>query len=233
MPEKESCLITGVGPGTGSALVRRFAERYEVAMIARDRERLTELEASVPGTHPFPLDVTDSDALSRTAEEVRTKLGTPSVVIHNAVGGAFAEVLDLDPAVLQQNFQINTVALLQLIQEFAPAMVEAGKGAILATGNTSAYRGRARFAGFAPTKAAQRILLESAARSLGPKGVHVAFVAIDAVIDVPWTRQAFSDQPDEFFALPADIAEECFHIVHQPRSTWSFDVLIRPDRENW
>ena len=46
-------------------------------------------------------------------------------------------------------------------------------------------------------------------------------------------RQAFADQPDEFFARPADIAEECFHIAHQPRSTWSFDVVIRPDRENW
>ncbi len=202
-------------------------------MVARDQERLAELERSVPGTHAFPLDVTDSDALARTAEGIRAKLGAPSVVIHNAVGGAFAEVLDLDPALLQQNFQINTMALLHLIQEFAPAMVEAGRGVILATGNTSAYRGRARFAGFAPTKAAQRILLESAARSLGPKGIHVAFVAIDAVIDVPWAREAFSDRPDEFFALPADIAEECFHIAHQPRSTWTFDVMIRPDRETW
>ena len=104
MAHQGSCLITGVGPGTGSALVRRFAERYEVAMVARDQERLAELERSVPGTHAFPLDVTDSDALARTAEGIRAKLGAPSVVIHNAVGGAFAEVLDLDPALLQQNF---------------------------------------------------------------------------------------------------------------------------------
>ncbi|MEM7413118.1 MAG: SDR family NAD(P)-dependent oxidoreductase [Myxococcota bacterium] len=233
MTTKEVCLITGVGPGTGSALVRRFAERYDVAMIARDRDRLAELEQSVANTHAFPLDVTDRAAVSRMADEVRAKLGAPSVVVHNAVGGAFGEVLDVDPDTLQQNFQINAMALLQLIQEFAPAMVDAGRGAILATGNTSAYRGRARFAAFAPTKAAQRILLESAARSLGSKGIHVAFVAIDAVIDVPWARQAFSDQPDEFFALPDDIAGECFHVAHQPRSTWAFDVMIRPDRENW
>ncbi len=233
MSEREVCLVTGVGPGTGAALARRFAEQYEVAMIARNAERLAELQQEIPGTHAFPLDVTDRAALSQTAEAVRSRLGAPSVVIHNAVGGAFSEVLDVDPELLQQNFQVNTMALLQLIQEFGPSMVEAGKGVILATGNTSAYRGRARFAAFAPTKAAQRILLESAARSLGPKGVHVAFVAIDAVIDVPWTRAAFSDQPDEFFALPADIAGECFHIAHQPRSTWTFDVMIRPDRETW
>ena len=233
MTQRETCFITGVGPGTGSALVRKFAERYEVAMIARDADRLAELESSVPHTHAFPLDVTDTPALERTIEAVRAKLGAPSVLIHNAVGGAFAEVLDVDPDVLQRNFQVNAMALLRLIQAFGPAMVEAGRGTILATGNTSAYRGRARFAGFAPTKAAQRILLESAARSLGPKGVHVAFVAIDAVIDVPWARKLYANEPDDFFAQPADIAAECFHVAHQPRSTWAFDVLIRPHGETW
>ena len=63
-------------------------------------------------------------------------------------------------------------------------MIEAGQGAIIASGNTSALRGKANFAGFAPTKAAQRILAESIARELGPKGIHVAYVLIDAVIDL-------------------------------------------------
>jgi hypothetical protein len=38
---KKVALVTGVGPGTGSAIVRRFAEgHYEVAMIARRRGSL-------------------------------------------------------------------------------------------------------------------------------------------------------------------------------------------------
>ena len=93
--------------------------------------------------------------------------------------------------------------------------------------------GRANFAGFAPTKAAQRILAESMARELGPKGVHVAYVVIDAVIDVPWTRQAFPSAPDEFFIQPAAIADEVWHLAHQPRSAWSFNVELRPFRESW
>jgi NAD(P)-dependent dehydrogenase (short-subunit alcohol dehydrogenase family) len=76
--------------------------------------------------------------------------------------------------VLNRNFQTNTMGLLYLARRFAPAMVSAGRGAIVVTGNTSALRGRPGFAGFAPTKAAQRILAESMARDLGPKGVHVA-----------------------------------------------------------
>ena len=230
--DKPLCVITGVGPGTGSALVRTFAERYRVAMVARDEARLTELVAEVPGAVAIPCDLADEEQLRQAVAAIQ-QLGAPQVLVHNAVRGGAGDILAIDPADLQRNFQINTVALLHLVQAFAPAMVEAGQGAILATGNTAAYRGRPNFVSFAPTKAAQRIMLESAARSLGPQGVHVAYVAIDAAIDVPWTRKMLPDAPDAFFAKPADIAAECFHIAHQPRSTWTFDVVIRPFGENW
>jgi NAD(P)-dependent dehydrogenase (short-subunit alcohol dehydrogenase family) len=229
---KEICVVTGVGPGTGTALVRKFAERYRVVMIARNEERLKELQAEVPGSIPFICDVADAEALHATLADIAA-IGAPRVVIHNAVGGGAGDVLSLSPELLERNFRINTMALLHLIQAFSPGMAEAAEGAILATGNTAAYRGRTNFASFAPTKAAQRILLESAARLLGPQGVHVAYVAIDAAIDVPWTRKALPDHPDDFFCDPADIASECFHIAHQPRSAWTFDVTIRPFGETW
>jgi NAD(P)-dependent dehydrogenase (short-subunit alcohol dehydrogenase family) len=63
------------------------------------------------------------------------------------------------------------MGLLYLARRLAPAMVGAGQGNIIVTGNTSALRGRPSFAGFAPTKAAQRILTEAIARELRPKGV--------------------------------------------------------------
>ena len=71
-------------------------------------------------------------------------------------------------------------------------MIECGSGAILVTGNTAACRGVPNYAVFAPTKAAQRILAQSLARDLGPKGVHVADINIDAAIDTldPHTLQS-------------------------------------------
>ena len=112
-------------------------------------------------------------------------------------------------------------------------MVSAGRGTIIVTGNTSALRGRAGFAGFAPTKAAQRILAESMARDLGPKGVHVAYIIVDAVIDVPRMRERFKGKPDEFFVKPAAIAEEAWHLMQQDRSAWSFLAELRPYGETW
>jgi NAD(P)-dependent dehydrogenase (short-subunit alcohol dehydrogenase family) len=227
-------IVTGVGPGTGAAIARRFSRGgYSVAMLARNRERLDALEREIPNSHAYPCDVTNEAQLDATIEAIRAKLGAPKVLIHNAVGGAFGNFMEIDPKVLNQNFQVNTMALLYLARRLAPAMVAAGEGAIIASGNTSALRGKAGFAGFAPTKAAQRILAESIARDLGPKGVHVAYVLIDAVIDLEWTRKRFPDAPNEFFIMPAAIADEIWHVAHQDECAWSFNVEVRPFRETW
>ena len=86
---KPVCLVTGVGPGTGAAIARRFAGDYAVAMLARNVERLDALAAEMPDAHAFACDVTDGDALSETVARVSDELGAPDVVVHNAVGGAF------------------------------------------------------------------------------------------------------------------------------------------------
>lgn len=227
-------LVTGVGPGTGAAIVRRFAEGgYEVAMVARNVQRLKQLEAEVPGSKAFPADVTDTAGLDEALDRIFDDFGLPDVVIHNAVGGAFGNFQQVDPSILERNFRVNVMAFLNLARRVAPAMIEAGAGAIIATGNTSALRGKSNFAGFAPTKAAQRILAEAIARELGPKGIHVAYLVIDAVIDVEWTRAARPDAPDDFFIQPADIASELWHVAHQPKSAWSFNVELRPFMETW
>ena len=228
------CLITGVGPGTGSALARRFAAGgYRVAMLARNEERLNALERELPNARGYRCDVSDPAQIEAVASAVERDLGSPGVVIHNAVGGGFGTFREIDPAMLNRNFQVNTMGLLYLARRFAPAMVSAGKGAIVATGNTSALRGKAGFSGFAPTKAAQRILAEAMARDLGPQGVHVAYLVIDAVIDLEWTRKRWPDRPDDFFIKPTAIANEIWHVVHQERSAWSFNVEIRPFGEVW
>ena len=224
-------LVTGVGPGTGASVVRRFArEGYRVAMLARDANRLAALESEIPDTIAVPCDVSEVAALERAIALV----GNPRIVVHNAVGGAFGTFLEIEPEVLNRNFQVNTMALLHLARRLAPAMIEAGEGAIIVTGNTSALRGKAKFAGFAPTKAAQRILAEAIAREVGPKGVHVAYVVIDAVIDLEWTRTMFSKPAgDPFFIQPSAIAEEVWHVANQERSAWSFNVEVRPFAEDW
>jgi NADP-dependent 3-hydroxy acid dehydrogenase YdfG len=227
--------VTGVGDGTGAAVARRFAEGgYRVAMLARNEGRLAELEAELEGSRAFAFDLADLDRLVEVARQVQSEMGVPDVVVHNAVRATFETFEEADPEDLERNFRVNTTSLLYMAREFVPAMKERGSGAIVVTGNTAALRGIPNTAVFAPTKAAQRILAQSLARDLGPQGIHVAYVTIDAVIDTPWTRVPFHpDKPEDFFSKPAAIAEEIFHVAHQDRSTWAFDLVIRPFAEKW
>jgi NAD(P)-dependent dehydrogenase (short-subunit alcohol dehydrogenase family) len=234
MADKPIAIVTGVGPGTGSAIVRRFAAGgFRVIALARSPDRIRALEQELPDTHAVICDVSRETEVAEVVANIRKSYGAPNVLIHNAVGGGWGTFLEIEPKLLDRNFQVNVMGLLYLAREVAPDMIKAGNGTILVTGNTSSIRGKANFAGFAPTKAAQRILSESIARDLGPRGIHVAYILIDAVIDVPRMRERLSDAPDEFFIKPSAIADELWHLYNQDRSAWSFLTEIRPFAEKW
>ncbi len=228
------CVVAGVGPGNGTAFTRKFsAEGYRVAMLARSPDRLRSLEAEIAGATGYAVDIADRDRVREAVARIARELGPIDVLVHNAAAGAFNSFMDAEPATLELTFRINVMSLLHLGQAVVPQMLETGGGTIVVIGNTSAWRGSANYAAFAPTKAAQRILAQSMARSLGPQGIHVAYVVVDAVIDVPWTRRVNPQQPDEFFSKPAEIAESVYHVTQQKRSAWTFEMDLRPFGEKW
>ena len=231
------CMITGLGEGTGGYTAKKFSkEGYRIAMLARSVERLERFEKELEGSKGYVCDVSNIDHLKETCSQIKKDMGSPEVLIHNAVKGNFEKLLDGKPEWLEENFRINTTSLMYLAHELIPDMIKSKKGVIIVTGNTAAKRGIANTPYFAPTKAAQRILAQSLARDFGPKGIHVAYLMVDASINTPWTRTRIEkqiNQPDIIFAQPEDIANEIFHIAHQERSAWSFDVEIRPDIEEW
>ena len=231
---KKIALITGVGPGTGSSIARRFSDGgYKVAMIARDKERLKSLEDELEDSKGYSCELRNQEYLNSTIDNIIKDFGYPDVFIHNAVRGTRGNFLEFTSEELHSNFDINVLALHRIAQKVAPEMIKKNKGAIIVTGNTSAHRGKANFGGTASTKAAQKILTESFARYLNPKVIHVAYITIDAAIDLEWTRKAWPDKPDDFFIQPDDIASEVWHITHQSKSAWTFDHWLRPFGENW
>ena len=71
------------------------------------------------------------------------------------------------------------------------------------------------------------------ARSLWPHGIHVALIVIDAVVDLPRTRQNMPDKPDSFFLRSEDMAASAVWLAKQPRSAWTFEIEVRPFGESW
>ncbi len=234
MNKSPICVIVGAGPGNGAAFARKFSdEGYAVAVLARDEQRIKELATAVPGCHAFVCDVADAVSVKQAFAQVNAKLGIADVLIYNAGSGVFGSIDQVTDPQFEAAWRVNTLGCLQCCRQVIPAMRKRGSGSVIIIGATAAKRGGANFVAFASAKAAQRSLAESLARQLGPEGIHVAYLVIDGVIDIPRTRAFFADRPDDFFLKPAEIAQTVFHLTTQPKSAWTFETDIRPFGEKW
>lgn len=230
----EVCAIIGIGPGNGRALTRRFARAgHRVAMVSRNADYLQELENEVDGSLAFPCDATDDAAVRATFERIHRDLGPVSTVIYNAGAGIFKTTEEADAGDFEATWKTNTLGLVHVAQAALPQLRAQTPARLIVMGASAAWRGRAQTAPFASAKAAQRSLAQSLARQLGPEQIHVAYVVIDGVIDLPRTREMLPDQPDEFFLSADAIADSVWALCQQDPSAWTFELDLRPFGENW
>ncbi|TXH33235.1 MAG: SDR family NAD(P)-dependent oxidoreductase [Rhodospirillaceae bacterium] len=231
---KPVCVVVGVGPGNGAALVKRYAaEGYAIAMLARSDDVGKALEKEIGGSRFYRCDVGDVAAVTATFATISGDLGPVETLVYNAGSGLRGSITDISPADFEASWRINALGLLAASQAVLPAMQQKKQGSIIVIGATASRRGNIKTAAFAPAKAAQRSLAEAMAKQLWPQGIHIALIIIDGIVDIPRTRQLFQDKADDFFVRPEDVAETAFWLTRQPRSAWAFEVEARPFGETW
>jgi short-subunit dehydrogenase len=224
-----ACAVVGVGPGNGAAFARAFdREGYSLALMARSTDFGTELARSLNAARAIACDVGDPASVEAAFADL-----APDVVIYNAGSGVFGGFDSVTIGDFEAAWRVNALGAFSVAKQVVPAMKRAGKGTLIFIGATASLRGGAMTSAFAPAKAAQRSLAESLARELGPAGVHIAVLVIDAVVDLPRTRARFTDKPDDFFIKPDDIATAAVALAKQPRSAWTFEQIVRPFGERW
>ena len=228
------CVVVGAGPGNGAAFARQFSRAgYRVALLARSRETLDSLTTEIAGTRAYAYDATDPQDVREVFAAIRRDLGPPQTLIYNASTRAFGDIDSTEPEDFESAWRVNAYGCLLAVKEALPDMRAAGHGSIVVIGATASLKGAAGFVAFGSAKAAQRSLAQSLARQLGPEGIHVAYVIIDAMVDMPASRSLVPDAPDSFFARPDDIAESVFFLARQPKSAWTFELDLRPFGERW
>lgn len=228
------CAVIGIGPGNGKALVNRFSnEGYRVAMLSRSLDYSRELEQQYPQAKAYQCDATDAEAVSRAFDDIREQLGPISTLVYNAGAGVFknAEEASLDD--FETTWRVNTFGLLVAARAALSQLREHDQANLIAIGASASLRGKANTAPFASAKAAQRSLAQSLARQLGPEYIHVGYVIIDGVIDLPRTREMMPDKPDSFFLNADAIADSVWSLCQQDPSAWSFELDLRPFGERW
>jgi NAD(P)-dependent dehydrogenase (short-subunit alcohol dehydrogenase family) len=221
-----SALIVGAGPGISASLARGLAGLgVKIALAARNIQKLDAL-VQITGARPFAADASDPESVAKLFDQVRDHLGEPEIVVYNAGTRSQGPLAELDPDAVRKAIAITAFGGFLVAQQAAKRMVPRGRGAILLTGATASVKGFAHSAAFAMGKFALRGLAQSAARELGPKGIHVVHFIIDGAVRGSH-RPDPADKPDSTLD-PDAIAQSYIDVLRQPRSAWSFEVELRP-----
>lgn len=182
--------ITGASTGIGAALARHYAgPESEIGLIARRRDLLEQLAASLPGrTALYAADITDTAALAAAAQDFLARFGAPDLVIANAgvsVGTRGDELQDVDK--LRRVLDVNVAGLAATLAAFAPAMRAAGSGTLCGIASVAGLRGIPGAGAYSASKAAAISWLESLRTELAGSGVAVVTIC-PGYIDTPMTK---------------------------------------------
>lgn len=235
-------VVAGVGAGTGRSVALRFAQTYPVALLARTPESYNDIVAEIQkaGGQAIGVATDTSDEASVKAAFETIKKEFPdkklAAAIYN-VGAGFAvkPFLELTASDLDAGLNSNAKGLFNFAQQTLPQLLESVDAdapyppSLIITGATGSVRGSARFATFAAGKFAVRALGQSLAREFGPRGVHVAHVIVDGVIDIPRTKSYNVNEGKPDGKISADaIADSYWYLHTQHRSSFTQELDLRP-----
>lgn len=237
-------LIVGAGDFIGSAIAKRFAAGgYRVSAVRRNGEKLDtllkEIEEAGGTVDGWSMDARDEDDVQATFARAEA-LDPLDIVVFNVGGNVRFSIRETTTRVFRKVWEMACFGGFLTGRTAAEVMVPRGTGCIFFTGATASMRGGSGFAAFASAKAGLRNLAQSMARELGPAGIHVAHLVIDAGVDTAWVREIFAkmgrnvdEMPEDALVNPASIAEAYWTLAHQPRDAWTFELDVRPYAETW
>jgi short-subunit dehydrogenase len=211
------CVIIGAGEGISLSVAQKFGKAgYEVALLARNREKLSSLVQGLWDQHltvsGHPCDVANFPWLESTLHEVAKELGEIEVIIYNAAEMTAKNVLEQDAEAFAHAFRVNVAGAVAAIRQVAPQMERRGKGTILLTGGGFALMPQYgwEMIGLSVGKAAVRSLTLGLHEEMKKRGIHVGTVTVMGTVakgtpfDPDLVAQAFwelhSQEPGEWTA---------------------------------
>ena len=235
-------VVIGAGDATGGAIARRFARGgFTVCAVRRNADKLAtlldEIRAAGGQAHGFGTDARNEDAVNQLFDDIEAKIGPIEVFVFNIGANVRSSLLEETSRKYYKIWEMACFAGFLTARKAARCMAPRGKGTMIFTGATASLRGSANFAAFAGAKAALRALAQSTARELGPRGIHVAHVVVDAAIDTEFIRENFPERyalkDQDGIVNPEHIADTYWMLHQQPRDAWTHELDLRPWMEKF
>jgi NAD(P)-dependent dehydrogenase (short-subunit alcohol dehydrogenase family) len=219
----------------GRVVARELAgEGWDVAAVARTDETLDALRAEVPDALGVRADAALAADVQRVFEEARGRFGRVDLVV-NAItdwprGGS---ILELEPDALEPYVQTLVPAIFNVLRIGARELADVGAGTLVQVTGGSARRGMPGRGPWAAAAFATRALVQSAAADVRERGVHIALLIVDAVIESDKTAQWLEGEPPEKSASMEDVARAIRYLHEQSPRAWTHELQLTPARERW
>ena len=223
----ETALIVGAGPGLSSSLTYLLLKnKFKVAIAARNVAKLATL-AETSNVDVFTCDASNINQVQTLFKKLDKTLGTPDLVIYIPSARVRGGIVEVDPEDTQKAINITCFGAFLVAQEAAKRMVKRGSGSIFFTGASASVKGYANSSVFAMGKFGLRGLAQALARELHPQNIHIGHFIIDGGIKADY-RPERNDPGDDSMLKPEAIAETYLQFHRQHRSSWSWEIELRP-----
>jgi 2-hydroxycyclohexanecarboxyl-CoA dehydrogenase len=225
-----TAIVTGGASGIGGAISRRLAA--DGAMVAifdvngdAAKAAAVAIEQAGGKAIGLPVDVTDRAAIDAAVEEVRARLGRPTVLVNSAGLTVPSPFLEVTREAWNTMLAINLTGTFDCCQAVLPDMVEEGWGRIVNISSSSVHSGSAGLSGYVAAKSGVVGLTKVLALEFGKHGITVNTIP-PGFIDTPMLRrtvdkgfidldQQTAKTPVGRIGQPEDIAATCAFLVSE------------------
>ncbi|MBX2854909.1 MAG: SDR family oxidoreductase [Rhodobacteraceae bacterium] len=218
---KPLAIVAGAGAGLGQSLVSAFNQNGYVA-FGLNRTVPSGQEAAT-----LACDLTDDAQTEHVVRDLIDAHGAPELVVHNTAKLVISEFENTPNADFEAAWRAMVLSAVNLARAVLPSMTASNGGSLIVSGATASLRGGKNFAAFASAKAGLRALSQSLAREYSAKGVHVAHVILDGILDTQASRDLHGLDPSRMMK-PEDVAQAYLSLASQPKSTWTHELDLRP-----
>jgi 3-oxoacyl-[acyl-carrier protein] reductase len=177
-----ACVVTGASRGIGrETAIGLCAEGAKVLLVARDEQRLREVQEEAAGAGApsggraavLALDVTLAEAGERMLAVAEEYFGALDVLVNNAGVARWRDLDDVPDEDWRAQYELNVMAPLRAMKAAAPAMAARGWGRIVNVCSTAGKRPSAAMPEYSVAKAAELSLSRLFADRYAKQGVLV------------------------------------------------------------
>ncbi|MQA08534.1 MAG: SDR family oxidoreductase [Pseudonocardiaceae bacterium] len=224
MTERQVALITGATKGIGAAVARALAPTHDLLLGGRNADALRALAGELPGSRPWPVELTDLDALAEPTAE----LSTLDVLVHSA-GTVVLDSLEGTPVSRwRELLELNVVAVAELTRLLLPALRSSGGHVVL----INSGQGRNASAGWG-AYAASKFALRAYADVLRAEETGLRVTSVyPGRVDTDMQRTVFAAEGREYrtdgLLRPDSVAEAVRGAILATADAHQTELVIRP-----